>query len=384
MKIKRFRWTKLLRRCAALFLATVAIWLLSLTCDPGAACRRLGESAAFVSTMLQAQLGPDTWTESSWNSLNRWQKLALSQSALLRLDFPSSAVPAPSPSGGTDTPLSQPEDQAEPILPQTTTAPEDIQERTILAANSEGYLTAQGICLFNYTNSDVDLQAVNAAQVNVALTQDGPQILIMHTHGTEAYTMDGTDIYEESDTSRTTDETYNMIRVGDEMQRVLENMGFRVVHDRTLYDYPQYNGAYTRSCAGVETWLKEYPSIQVVLDIHRDALIGEDGTVYKAVTEVDGEKVAQVLTIVGTDDLGQEHPYWMDNLALAIRVQQNLDEQWPTLARPVTLRSSRFNQQLTRGSLLVEVGSHGNTLQEALRGASLYAKALGEALLSLE
>ena len=195
--------------------------------------------------------------------------------------------------------------------------------------------------------------------------------------------MDGTDIYQESDASRTTDEAYNVVRIGDEMQTVFESMGLTVVHDRTLYDYPQYSGAYGRSCEGIEAWLNEYPSIQIVLDVHRDALIGEDGTVYKAVTEVDGEKTAQVMMIVGTDDLGQEHPNWQNNLALAVRIQQNLDTQWPSAARPITLRSSRFNQQLTQGSLLVEVGSHGNTLQEALRGARLFAQAAGEVLLDL-
>lgn len=229
----------------------------------------------------------------------------------------------------------------------------------------------------------MDLQALAAAQVSVELPGEGPQILIMHTHGTEAYTMDGEDVYQESDASRTTDENYNVLRIGDEMQSIFEEMGLEVIHDRTLYDYPQYSGSYDRSHAGVQSWLEQYPSIQVVLDVHRDALIGEDGTVYKAVTDVDGEKTAQVLMIVGTDELG-EHPNWTDNLALAIQIQKNLDEQWPTLARPITLRSSRFNQQLTHGSLLVEVGSHGNTLEEALRGARLFAQAAGEVLLELK
>ena len=196
--------------------------------------------------------------------------------------------------------------------------------------------------------------------------------------------MDGTDIYQESDSSRTIDEDYNMLRIGDEMQRIFEDLGLHVVHDRTLYDYPQYSGAYTRSCEGIQAWLEQYPSIKIVLDVHRDALIGEDGTVYKAVTEVNGETTAQVMMVVGTDVQGQEHPYWTENLALAIRIQQKLDERWPTLARPITLRSSRFNQQLTRGSLLVEVGSHGNTLEEALRGARLFAKAAGDVLLDLK
>lgn len=385
MRRQGFRW---LRRTVALFLAVVAIWLLALTCDPGEACIRLGESSAFVAAALQAELGPEIWSDTPWNQLTRWQQLALGESAFLQagsesiarlqtapVDDPEEIIPQP--------PLSQVEDLEETPLPETTTAPEDILDRTLLPSENEGALTTQGVYLYNRTSKTVDLTALAQAEITVDLTEEGPQILIVHTHGSEAYTMDGTDIYQESDASRTTDEHYNVVRIGDEMQTVFEEMGLTVVHDRTLYDYPQYSGAYTRSCEGIEAWLKEYPSIQIVLDVHRDALIGEDGTVYKAVTEVDGEKTAQVMMIVGTDDLGQKHPNWKNNLALAVRIQQNLDAQWPTAARPITLRSSRFNQQLTQGSLLVEVGSHGNTLQEAIRGARLFAKAAGEVLTDL-
>ena len=371
-----------------MFLAVVAVWLLTLTCDPGEACARLGESSAFVAAALQAELGPETWSDTPWNRLSRWQQLALGESAFLQAGSDAVAGLQAEISDEPEAPVSKPhstqaEDLAETPLPETTTAPEDILDRTLLPSESEGALAAQGVYLYNRTSKTVDTAALARAQVTVELDQTGPQILIVHTHGSEAYTMDGTDIYTESDSSRTTDETYNMVRIGDEMQTIFEEMGLSVVHDRTLYDYPQYNGAYGRSCEGIEAWLEEYPSIQIVLDVHRDALIGEDGTVYKAVTEVDGEKTAQVMMIVGTDDLGQEHPHWQENLALAIRIQQELDQQWPTVARPVTLRSSRFNQQLTQGSLLVEVGSHGNTLQEAIRGARLFARAAGEVLLEL-
>lgn len=386
MKGQGIRW---LRRAIALFLAVIAIWLLALTCDPGEACVRLGESSAFVAAALQAELGPEVWSDTPWNQLTRWQQLALGESAFLQAG--SEAVARLQTDSADDPeeflsepPLSQAEDLEEAPLPETTTAPEDILDRTLLPSESEGALATQGVYLYNRTSKTVDLAVLAQAEITVDLQAGGPQILIVHTHGSEAYTMDGQDIYEESDASRTTDEDYNVVRIGEEMQAVFEEMGLSVVHDRTLYDYPQYNGAYTRSCEGIEAWLEEYPSIQIVLDVHRDALIGEDGTVYKAVTEVDGEKTAQVMMIVGTDDLGQEHPNWRENLALAVRIQQKLDSQWPTAARPITLRSSRFNQQLTSGSLLVEVGSHGNTLQEALRGARLFARAAGEVLLELK
>ena len=121
-----------------------------------------------------------------------------------------------------------------------------------------------------------------------------------------------------------------------------------------------------------------------MLDVHRDALMGSDGTVYKAVTTIDGVKTAQVMLVVGSSAGGGDHPGWEENLALAARLQKSLDTLYPTLARPMTLRQSVYNQNLTPGSLLVEVGSHGNTLQEALAGARLFARAAGSVYLSLE
>ena len=380
-----------LRWAIALFFGVFALWLLFLTCDPVAACIRLGENSAFVASALQAELGPNRWDKDLWNELDPWQKLALGQSVLLQAaSEPIARLRADQPLPPTVVPSPEPtlphaaEDLEEIPLPETTTAPSDIIDRTLLPSDSEGYLSTQGVYLFNNTSKSLDMAALAKADISVTLEDPGPQILIVHTHGSEAYTMDGVDIYQESDASRTLNENYNMLRIGDEMQAVFEGMGLTVVHDRTLYDYPQYNGAYTRSGDAIRAWLKEYPSIQIVLDVHRDALIGENGTVYKAVTEVDGEKTAQVMMIVGTDDLGQDHPHWKNNLALAVRIQQNLDRNWPSAARPITLRSSRFNQQLTQGSLLVEVGSHGNTLQEALRGARLFAQAAGDVLLELK
>ena len=253
-----------------------------------------------------------------------------------------------------------------------------------MPTSPQGYVYANGLYLYNRTQLPVDLAAAAAAPVNITLPEEGPQVLIVHTHGTEAYTPDGTDQYEPSDNNtRTLDEGYNVVRVGDEIERVFTELGLSVVHDRSLYDYPKYNGAYDRSGAGIAAYLAQYPTIRIVLDIHRDALVGEDGTVYKAVTTIDGVKTAQVMLVLGSSE-GGEHPNWTENLALAVRIQQSLDRLYPTLARPMALRAPRYNQHMTNGSLLVEVGCHGNTLQEALAGARLFARAAGQVLLELK
>lgn len=380
-----------LRRIAAFFLATVTVWFFALTVNLGAAAetfRGLGESPRFVTAAIQAELGQlDTDTQ-PLDGLNFWQKLIVGQSALLSAGQSAEAPVQEDPEEPVQedpapVQTENPEDTQE-LLP-TKTANDDVVECTLTASNKENYESAAGVYVYNRTSQPVDMAALAAAKVNIAIkNEDEPQILIMHTHGTEAYAQDGTDVYTESDASRTTDTQYNMIRVGDEMERIFTELGFHVVHDRSLYDYPAYNGSYDRSKAAVESYLKQYPSIKIVLDVHRDALVDSDGTVYKAVTTIDGTKTAQVLLVVGSDDGGLSHPKWKENLTLAIKIQQTMNSLWPTLARPITLRTSRFNQQLTNGSLLVEIGCHGNTLQEALAGARLFARAAGLVLFSLE
>lgn len=371
------------RRVTALALAGAAVWLLWLTADLRAAEEALvglGENARLAAGLLAAELGR-TGGDGPLADLSGWERLVVGQSALLWLAAaapePSSAAsPAPEPSPPPASPDPDPEDSAEV---RTTTAPSSIVEQTLTGSDSSAYVSADGVYLRNYTSYEVDLTTLAAPELTLSDTEE-PQILLIHTHTTEAYTMDGADIYVETGTARTTDNYYNTVRVGEEMARVFRQAGFSVVHDTQLYDYPEYNGAYTRSGASVEAWLEKYPSIRVVLDVHRDALVAENGTVYKTTAEADGEKVAQCMLVVGSDAGGQAHAGWRENLALAVQVQHRLNERWPTFARPIVLRSSRFNQQLSPGSLLVEVGAHGNTLQEALSAGRLFAQAMAEVL----
>ena len=258
-----------------------------------------------------------------------------------------------------------------------------VEERTLSGSGRE-YVNAQGISLFNRTEKTVDLAAIAQAgsSLHFQPAEAGPQILILHTHSTEAYAQDSAAPYQESGTARTTDPSYNIIKVGEEITRIFEEMGLSVIHDTNLYDYPDYNGAYERSKAAAAQYLAQYPTLQMVLDVHRDALVGADGTVYKPVLQIDGVKTAQVMLLVGSDDAGAVFPDWTEHMALAMELQQQMNSLWPGLARPITLRTARFNQQMTKGSLLVEVGSHGNTLDEALAGARLFARSAAKVLLT--
>ena len=381
----RIVWKRLFRRCGALFLATLAVWLLILCGGASGALESLGENGAFVATALAAELG-GTGSTGLLGTLDGWDRLAVGQSRLLSGSQDAVAgYLGKTAQEDLQLPAGQPAQDHDDLgeEPEVTAAPSDIIARTLIPTSPQGYDVAGGLYLYNRTGESVDLAAAAEAAVNITLPSEGPQILIVHTHATEAYTPDGTDVYTASDQSRTLEEEDNMLRVGDEMERVFTEMGLSVVHDRTLHDYPQYNGAYTRSKTTVEQYLEQYPSIKIVLDVHRDALVGEDGTVYKAVTRIDGVDTAQVMLVIGHGQDGS-NPLWMENLTLACKLQSSMNTLYPTLARPMAFRASSYNQELSTGSLLVEVGTHGNTLQEALAGARLFARSAGQVLLGLK
>ena len=182
--------------------------------------------------------------------------------------------------------------------------------------------------------------------------------------------------YPESDSLRTLDERYSVIRVGDEIADILTEAGISVLHDTQPNDYPNYNGAYERMRQTIESYLTEYPSIQMVLDVHRDAAEDADGNPVALTAEVNGEACAELMLVVGTDEGGLTHPAWQENLANALKVQALLNRSAPGLCRNLDLRTERFNQHETPGSLLVEVGASGNTLAEALRAARIFGQAL--------
>ncbi len=399
MKQNKMHWGRLFRRSGALFMATIGVWALFMAAGAGAATdtvKSLGASALFVSSLLRSELGDLAKGQGGLADINGWGRLVLGQSALLRGNEravaahlgQSGGTGQNRPAGGSSaagdplgTHKGDPEDEQE--QPAITAAPDDIVPRTLIPAGPEGYAVADGVYIFNRTDQTFDPAALSAANVNIALGDNSaPQVLIMHTHGTEAYTPNGADVYTPTDTSRTLDNSQNMIRVGNEMKAVFESMGLSVLHDETPYDYPAYKGAYSRSGEGVKKYLEQYPSIKIVLDVHRDALIGEDGTVYKTYTTIDGAGVAQVELVLGSPQ-GGDHPNWQENLTLAMKLQKSMNTLYPTLARPVSISSPVYNQNLTNGSLLVEVGSHGNTLQESIAGARLFARAAGQVLLSL-
>lgn len=238
---------------------------------------------------------------------------------------------------------------------------------------------AENVEIIYEIDSRPDIGALMTQPLSWNLYGEKPKVLIVHTHGTESYQKQEGDDYAESSVCRTLDENYNMIRVGTELARQLEEAGLSVLHDTTIHDYPSYSGSYENCRETVESYLEEYPSIQLVLDLHRDAADDGYGGQYASRIEVNGEDTAQLMIVVGSNGTGLEHPEWRENLAAGLKLQTMLERCQPGICRKLDLCAQRFNQHLRPGMLLVEVGYAGNTLDEALRAVHI----LGESIVNL-
>ena len=321
----------------------------------------------------------------------------LHASIQLELGTPvATATPPDGPAASPEAPLDAPEETALP-LPLAVgeeedgeTPPDKVKEENggtdKAGADGGAEIRAATIdgskLLTNDTEQEIDVVACMAEGLSLRLPAGSPQILIIHTHSTEAYSTADGENYEATGEYRTTDREHSVVKVGDVLAEELSARGLNVIHDRGIYDYPSYAGSYARSGAAVESYLSEYPDLAVVIDLHRDAL-GDGDVIYKTMAELQGETSSQLMLLVGTGENGLTHPLWRENLKLGLAMQNAINEDFPTLARPLAVKPERYNQQLTTGSLLLEVGSSGNTLSEALCAVRLFAEAVGPLLLSL-
>ena len=220
-----------------------------------------------------------------------------------------------------------------------------------------------------------DVEALITAPLNWDLQSGEPTVLILHTHGTESYTKSLGEGYRESAAFRTLDESYNMISLGAHLANLLEEGGIRVIHDKTTHDYPSYSGSYNHARKSISQYLQEYPSIRLVLDLHRDASADNNNQMRTEAT-VDGKPSAQLMIVVGSSASGLKHPNWEENMALALKLHTQLEGIAPGIMRYVNLRGQRFNQDLSPGALIVEVGAAGNTHPEAMQAVEVLAKGI--------
>lgn len=207
-----------------------------------------------------------------------------------------------------------------------------------------------------------------------------PTILVYHSHTTEGYTLLDVGYYTESLDLRSKDNDKNMVRVGDELVKYLELQGFNVIHDTEMHD-ENYSGAYDSSRQTIEKYLEEYPSIEITIDVHRDDITYDNNTKVKPTATINGKKAARMMIIAGAEYGRIENfPNWEYNLRFDLAVQNKVEEMYSGLMRPILFSERKYNMFETKNSFLLEVGTDGNTLDEACYSARLFATALGELL----
>ena len=271
-------------------------------------------------------------------------------------DFAEESPPPAQTEGAETTP-------AQPLPTQTEAPPDPLI-----------FTDADTVSIYNTSGLDADPMAL--LQTETALPDlEGPKVLLYSTHATESYTKAG-EAYQETAAYRTLDPGYNVLSLGKALKEALESQGIEVLRDETLHDYPSYNAAYSHSRMAAKQYLEDFPSLALVLDLHRDAADTPSGQL-RPLTQVEGTQTAQIMLVVGTNARGLRHPDWEQNLALALKLQALLERISPGITRPTCLRPQRFNQDLSRGCLLIEIGGAGNTHEEALAAIPPLAQAIG-------
>ena len=372
-------WKQWLRRGIALLLAAATLVTVAGASEDGEP--RSGSAARWL---LQWELGD--WLR--WDGLSLPTVLTLCQSPVLLSARAHVSAYMTKAQTEADPPAEEEQAVSLPVTPapapvttpvqlgEALTFPDNgVPSQTVNITNPAGYTTVRGVYIKNASNKTLDAAALAEPGFAAKLTDSAPQVLILHTHGSEAYTMPAGREYVSTGTCRTANTTCNAVRVGDEIASVLSAYGISVLHDRTLYDDPLYEGAYGRSVEGIEAYQEKYPSLTFILDIHRDAVEDAQHRQYKLVS-LEDPHAAQLSFIMGSN-----HDGWEENLKLAIAVAEAIKADYPTVMRPITLRNSNYNQHKSLGSMLVEVGAAGNSLEEALFSARIFAAAFAQVVL---
>ena len=321
-------------------------------------------------------------------ALALWQQAGAEPQQAKPAAAPVIELPQPTPeptARPTTSPTPQPTEEPEATPAPTVTVPPGVQatapiiDRTFGQGSGQGYVTLAAGSIKNATDEpDSTLAAAAQGALPFAVTPGSadPQVLILHTHATETYQTWDTPVYDPGFTARTKDTTLNMCAVGEAMTKVLNDAGITTLHDTTLHDSPSYTESYARSAQTARRYLEEYPSIKVVLDVHRDAMESGDARV-RPLTTLDGQPTAQVMIIAGCNNGSTvQLPNWRLNLCFAAKWEERMETLYPGLTRPVLCGYRFYNQDVCPGALLIEIGGHANTVQQAVRAGQYAAKAL--------
>lgn len=287
---------------------------------------------------------------------------------------------------------SSPSDESSPVSSSNSSpysGPYAVKSEKLSTQDGGPYESYLGITVERLTTQVSSANIAKQLSIRPDFTVDlssAPQVLIIHTHTTEAYAREESDSYDPNADTRSTDPSVNVVKVGDKIAQTLAQNGIGVLHDTVAYDHPDLSGAYDRSLAAIEKDLSKYSSIKVVIDIHRDSITESDGTKIRPTAEINGEKAAQIQITAACGEPGSSLtvPNWINNYRFALRIQQQLVLDYPGLARPLLLKDVQLNEQVSSGALYIEIGSDVSTVGEAAYAGELLGHALSSVLLGLQ
>ena len=250
--------------------------------------------------------------------------------------------------------------------------------REIMVSN--GNMSYDNFTIRNTTELELDVESLLSADLPFTL-DDGHevQVLVYHTHTCERYLTEDTGEYYDDYYPRSTDGELGVMAVGEKIVETLKENGIGAVHDTTLHDYPSYEGSYARSWETICAYKEKYPSIKVTIDLHRDAMTTDEGVKYKPTFEHDGDKAAQIMIMAGYDTEGG-FDFWDENLIFAMQLQKQCEDRYPGMTRPLNFGAYTYNMNFNNGSLLIEVGTDANTVDEAVRSGGYLGEALSDLL----
>ncbi len=279
------------------------------------------------------------------------------------------------------------EDKVYNIANYTDTAVEEVQSESAVPSKdySSKYLTITNETNYAITVDEILLQQYPIVQNEPSeyestqvFSAAKPEVLIIHTHGTECYSTDKSGKYTNAVRSSNSDS--NVVAIGRELKSVLNENGIEVIHCEEMFDKDSYIKSYSNSYAAVNEYLKKYPSIKYVIDLHRDAISDSNGNYIKSLTEKDGENIAQLMFVIGTDSSGANHKQWRDNLKVALELQQDILLEHNSLMRPLYLRKASFNQQLSPGYFILEAGTCANRFDEVVPAIRLFGESFAKSI----
>lgn len=286
----------------------------------------------------------------------------------------------------TSSTVSLPDPPSKPAVPAASPgqAVGKIVEQFMSPYNAA--LAYDKVYIKNRTSLSIDLKSEMAAPISLKINKSSePEVLIVHTHATECYMYETRDYYTKDDATRSTDNSRNMVYIGEIIAARLKAAGISVIHDTTQHDNPSYTGSYANAEKTIQDYLKKYPSIKVVLDVHRDSVALNDTDKVRPVVTIDGKRAAQVMLVMGCEDgTVTGFPNWRENFRLACQYQKLLETDYPGLARTMTFAAKKYNEHLTTGSMLLEVGTETNTYEEAAYAAQMAGDTLAKLLNSLQ